>query len=191
MLLFVDACVRTQSRTSRLAQCLLDTLGAPYEHLCLSACSFPKADEAFLNERDLLISKGDFTNPMFEYAVGFSQAEEIVIAAPFWDLSFPSMLKSYLEQINVTGITFRYTSDGKAEGLCRAKKLYYVTTAGGDFLPESFGFGYVEALAKSFYGIEDIELIKATGLDIYGAPVENILTECEKNIISRFGPAKE
>ena len=123
---------------------------------------------------------------MFGYARQFVQADTIVIAAPFWDLSFPAALKNYLEQINAIGITFRYTPEGVPQGMCRAKKLYYVTTAGGDFVPEGYGFGYVKALAQNFYGIQDVELIKAVGLDIDGAPVEKILRECEEEIDRRF-----
>ncbi len=124
---------------------------------------------------------------MFEYAGQFARADAIVIAAPFWDLSFPALLKVYLEQVNVIGLTFRYTQEGIPEGLCRADTLYYVTTAGGEFFPESYGFGYVDALAKNFYGIGNTELIKATGLDIDGAQTERILLECEKDITERFG----
>ena len=119
---------------------------------------------------------------MFALARQFAAADAIVIAAPFWDLSFPAALKAYLEQINVVGVTFRYTPEGVPEGLCRARKLYYVTTVGGDFFPEAFGFGYVEALAKNFYGIPEVHLIKATGLDIWGANVEEILRACEEEI---------
>ena len=126
--------------------------------------------------------EGDLANPIFAYARQFAQADEIIIAAPFWDLSFPAVLKSYLEQINVVGITFRYTPEGIPEGLCRAKRLYYVTTAGGEFVPEQYGFGYIKALAQNFYHIKDIELIKATGLDIEGAPVERIMLDCEERI---------
>ena len=99
----------------------------------------------------------------------FARADEIVIAAPFWDLSFPAALKQYFEQINVLGITFMYTPEGLPKGLCRASKLYYVMTAGGMYVPEEYGFGYVRALARNFYGIEDVKLIKAVGLDIAGA----------------------
>lgn len=123
---------------------------------------------------------------MFGYARQFAGADEIIIAAPFWDLSFPAALKAYLEQVNVVGITFRYTPEGNPEGLCRAQRLYYVTTAGGAFFPEQYGFGYVEALARSFYGIEDVALIKAVGLDLEGAPVAQILLDCEEDIARRF-----
>ena len=41
---------------------------------------------------------------MFDLASQFQQADEIVIAAPYWDLSFPAILKLYLENIYVTGV---------------------------------------------------------------------------------------
>ena len=166
MVLYIDACVRKNSRTRRLADCLLNTLNAPYTRLRLAECVFPTVDEAFLEKRDRLLREGDFDNPVFAYARQFAQADEIIIAAPFWDLSFPAVLKSYLEQINVVGITFRYTPEGIPEGLCRAERLYYVTTAGGDFFPEQYGFGYIQALAQNFYHIKDVKLIKATGCRI-------------------------
>ena len=186
MVLFVDACVRDDSRTRRLAEHLIKTINVQCDHLILADCSFPKVDEGFIKKRDSLLSDGLISDPMFDLARQFAEAEEIIIAAPFWDLSFPAILKTYLEQINVVGITFRYTDDGRPEGLCSAKRLYYVTTAGGAFLPEQYGFGYVEALAKSFYGIKDVEFISAAGLDIEGAEVEKILKECEEDIVRRY-----
>ena len=73
------------------------------------------------------------------------------------------------------GITFIYTDEGYPKAMCRADKLYYITTAGGEFLPMEFGFGYIKSLAESFYGITDCELIIAKGLDVVGANVEEIL----------------
>ena len=119
---------------------------------------------------------------MFDLPRQFAAAEEIVIAAPYWDLSFPASLKQYLEQINVVGIAFRYTQEGIPESLCRAKRLYYVTTAGGNYVPEEFGYGYVKALAQGYYGIPDVRLIKATGLDIVGADAEDIMRATEEEI---------
>ena len=54
-----------------------------------------------------------------------------------------------------------------------------MTTAGGYILSDDFGFGYVKALANTFYGIEDVRQIKAEGLDIVGADVEEILKSVE------------
>ena len=44
---------------------------------------------------------------MFDLARQFARAEIIVMAAPYWDLSFQAALKQYLEQVNVVGITCR------------------------------------------------------------------------------------
>ena len=52
----------------------------------------------------------------------------------------------------------------------------------GNYVPEEFGFGYIKALAQNFYGIEDVELIKAIGLDINGAESEAILNEIISNL---------
>ena len=175
MVLFINACVRRESRTKRLAEHLLSEAGKPYREVRVHEIDFPVTDEDYLSLRDRLIAEQDFGNPLFELARDFSNAEEIVIAAPLWDLSFPAALKQYFEQINVAGVTFRYTPEGEIEGLCRAEKLTYVTTAGGDSFPEEYGFGYVKALAETFYGISDVRLIKAAGLDIYGADTEEIL----------------
>lgn len=186
MILFINSCVREQSRTKRLAECLLSKLDGEVEELYLADISFPVVDEAFLKTRDGLIASGAFDDPLFELARQFAAADQVVIAAPYWDLSFPAALKQYFEQINVLGITFKYTPEGIPKGLCRAEKLYYIMTAGGMFVPEEFGFGYVRSLAQNFYGIEDVQLIKAVGLDIVGADVEGIMQECLGSIGSGF-----
>ena len=177
MILFVDACVRKDSRTKRLAEALLEKLGENVARVSLEDISFCVTDETYLKKRDDLIAKGAFEDDMFALARQFAGADAIVIAAPYWDLSFPAMLKQYIEAINVLGITFEYTPEGFPKGLCKANKLYYVMTAGGNYVPEEFGFGYIKALAQNFYGIEDVELIKATGLDIIEADSETIINE--------------
>ena len=182
MVLFIDACVRSQSRTRRLAEHLLSKRGEAFQTIRLEDIDFPKVDQAFLKRRDELISSQSFSDPMFSLARQFASSDEIVIASPFWDLSFPASLKQYFEQINVIGITFRYNEQGVPEGLCKAKRLTYVTTAGGDFFPEEYGFGYVRALAQGFYGIADVRLIKAVGLDMDGADEDLIIKEAKSSI---------
>ncbi|MBQ7645741.1 MAG: NAD(P)H-dependent oxidoreductase, partial [Clostridia bacterium] len=148
MILFINASVRKGSRTKILADRFLSKRNEPYNEIRLDEVDFPVVDEEFLNRRDRAIAKQDFGSPMFDLARQFAQADSIVIAAPFWDLSFPATLKQYFEQINVVGITFRYTSEGIPQGLCRAKDLTYITTAGGNYFPEEYGFGYVKSLAQ-------------------------------------------
>ena len=182
MTLFINACIRAESRTRRLAETYLSTLNDKIEEVRLDTISFPTADAQFLAGRDALIAARDFDAPAFSLARQFAAADEIVIAAPFWDLSFPASLKQYFEQVNVLGVTFVYTPEGIPQGLCRAKKLTYVTTAGGFYFPEEFGFGYVRALAQGYYGISEVKLIKALGLDIDGADPEAILLAAQNEI---------
>ena len=56
-------------------------------------------------------------------------------------------------------------------------------TDGGNYVPEEFGYGYIKALAENFYGIKEVRLIKATGLDIYGNDPETIMAEAVNSII--------
>lgn len=179
MILFINACVRKQSRTLILARRLLNTLEGEIKEVRLEDIDFPVVDEEFINRRDALKSSGNYDDPMFDLGKDFANADSIVIAAPYYDLSFPAMLKQYFEQINVLGITFTHLEDGTPKGLCKAKNLYYVTTAGGPILSDDLGFGYVKALANTFYGINDVCQIKAEGLDIIGADVEAILNEAK------------
>ena len=189
MVLFINACVREESRTRRLADCLLRQLTAEgrnaladeVKEVELIGLVLPKVDEAFINYRNELVEAGDYSDPIFDLAKDFAAADKIVIAAPFWDLSFPAILKQYLEQICVVGLTFYYEND-IPKGLCKAKKLYYVTTAGGPIHNDEFGYGYVKSLAQAFFGIEVCELVKAEGLDIIDADVERIMRKAEEEM---------
>ncbi|SFB31669.1 FMN-dependent NADH-azoreductase [Acetitomaculum ruminis DSM 5522] len=175
MILFINACVRKKSRTLRLANKLLCKLEDDVKEVRLEEVEFPVFNEEFIILRDELEAKGNYDHEIFDLARDFAKADTIVIAAPYYDLSFPAMLKQYFEQINILGLTFTYSESGIPKGLCKAKYLYYVTTAGGYIISEEYGFGYVKALANTFYGIEDVRQIKAEGLDIAGADVEGIL----------------
>lgn len=166
MVLFINACVRKESRTRELAESVLKGLSGDVEEVRLEDIDFPKTDEAFLKNRDSLIAAGEFGHESFALARQFAAADTIVIAAPYYDLSFPASLKQYIEHINVIGVTFEYTPEGFPRGLCKADKIYYVMTAGGNFVPEEFGYGYIKALAQNYYGIKEVELIQKTGLDI-------------------------
>ena len=54
-------------------------------------------------------------------------------------------------------------------------------TAGGPVY-QNFGFDYVKSLAHNFYGITDIHLVKAEGLDIDGADPHRILEQAKLEI---------
>ena len=183
MVLFIDACCRENSRTRELAQVLLSRLEGEKEHLRLYEEQLPVLDAAGLEERTAACAAGDFSAPAFRFAKRFAQADTVVIAAPYWDLSFPAVLKRYIESICVTGLTFRYNENGQPEGLCRAKKLYYVTTAGGPVFSDAGGFGYVSAVAEGLFGISETRQFRAENLDIIGNDAEAILAAAKAGIL--------
>lgn len=179
-MLFVNACVREGSRTRELARYLLSRIPAEVTQINLEEEPIEPLTKDSLAKRDSLLSGGSWEDAAFFHARQFAEADCIVIAAPYWDFGFPALLKIYLEQITVAGITFCYDG-GRPKGLCRAKKLFYVTTAGGPILWD-FGYPYVRSLAENLYGIENVICISAENLDIDGADITGILEKTKQRI---------
>lgn len=175
MVLYINCCPREESRTDRLARALLGKLGE-YEELPLYETDIGPLGPESLAYRTALVAKRDFRDPIFDYAKQFASADTVVIAAPFWDLSFPAKLKAYLENIYVIGLVSAYDDSGMPAGLCRAGKMYYVTTAGGPF-DGRFGYEYLRALTHDCFGIRESELIMAEMLDVVGNDPEQILRD--------------
>lgn len=178
-ILFVNACVRENSRTLDIAKIVLEKLNNAYTEVNLQKTNLKPLNRESLDIREKLILQDDFSDTIFSLAKDFAAADTIVIAAPYWDLAFPALLKIYLEQITVSGITFRYAK-GVPQGLCRAKRLIYVTTAGG-IIYDNFGFEYVKALAQKLYGIGEVLFFKAENLDIDGNDVNDILRRAKSD----------
>ena len=184
-ILFVNACVNQEtSRTQRLADAVLDKMleeaaaageQAQVEELSLVDAGIEGLDEETMAFRSERSAAKDFTHELFAPARQFREADEVVIAAPYWDLSFPAMLKAYIEQLCVNGLTFSYSEEGIPVGHCLAKRLTYVTTAGGYLGAYNMGFDYVAAVCKLYFGIEESRCISAEGLDIWGNDAEAIL----------------
>ena len=183
MTLYINCCLRKESRTNRLAKAVLQKLGGDYTELKLYEENLRPLDSETLNKRTALIEQGDFSDKIFDYAKQFAAADTIVIGAPYWDLSFPAPLKTYIENIYVTGVVSEYDEKGMPRGLCKAERLYYVATAGGPYDP-TYSYGYIESLCKNFFGIPDTRLIKAEMLDIAGNDAEQILISEIDRILS-------
>lgn len=183
-ILFINACVRRQSRTLQLARHLLKRLEGEVMELNLEEENITPLTRETLEKREHLVREGRLDDTSFQYARKFAEADCIVIAAPFWDLSFPSLLKIYLENVAVPGITFQYV-EGIPKGMCHAKKLFYVTTAGGPVFAD-FGYSYVKFLAEHFYGICETVCFKTENLDVEGADCSALLQQTEKEMDCYF-----
>lgn len=187
-ILFIDACIsiHPESRTRYLCDRFLKSLeveGGAVERISLESLPIRPFSSEMLENRERLIQAGEYQDERFALARQFKAADQIVIGAPYWDLSFPSALKVYIEHIMVSGLTFRYTASG-AEGLCRAASLTYITTAGGFIGSRNYGYAYVRAVAE-LLGIRKTDLICAEGLDMEGADVTQILNDKSGAIAER------
>lgn len=181
-ILFINGCIRENSRTLDLAQHVLSKIDGEIEEVKLYDLNIKPLDLEGLEIRDAAKQNNDFSCEIFDLAKQFSSKDVIVIAVPYWDLMFPAVLKNYFEAITVSDLTFTYGENGIPKGLCKARKLIYVTTSGGPII-HNFGYEYVEALAKNFYGINEVQFLSAQCLDIYGSDVSEILNEAKRNII--------
>lgn len=170
--LYIDCCIRgAESRTARLADAFLSALPGDYQvsRLDLTAEGLQPFSGAFFQQREALLQAGDLAHPRFRYAHQIAQADLVVMAAPFWDLSFPALLKIYIENVSVEGITFRSTDQG-LQGLCRGTDLVFLTTRGGLYAPGDpleQGMPYLNGIQK-FFGFGRFTGIAADGLDIQG-----------------------
>lgn len=182
--LFINACVRPGSRTLELAEALLRKLKGEVQEVKLYETQYPVLDIDGIEKRVLASRDNDFSDPDFDAAKQFAAADVIVIAAPYWDLMFPAVLKAYLENITVSGITFEYSDQGIPQSLCKAKTLHYVTTSGGYIGQNDFGFSYINALAQNFFGITEIRRYTAEGLDIFGTDVQKVMEKAKLEIAS-------
>lgn len=164
-LVFINACIRTtESRTYRIAAPLIEKLRTQYEITTIDLTSIklaPIHTDQFYDR-----GQGIFQEHILEYAETVEKADRIVIAAPFWDMSFPAVLKVFFEQISLPGYTF---DDGETRciGRCRCKKLLYITTRGmniktGDALEQAVS--YLKALSW-LWGLGDVYCIACENMD--------------------------
>ena len=184
-ILFINACIRPESRTLILAKHLLSKLDGQVEEVNLEQEAIPALNSQRLKYRQDLLAAEKFEDPMLKYARQFREADVIVIAAPYYDLSFPSALKNYLEAVACVGLTFYYDEHEVAQTHTKARKLYYVSTGGG-ILKKQYGFEYVKALVGEFYHIFDVQGFFAEKLDLLGSNPDAIMSDALRCIDEYF-----
>ena len=187
-LLIVDCCISQRgeaSRTRRLLRAYVESFCRSHPDVETETVtpetllSLKPFDPAMLDERDALASVQAWDAPVYDLARQFRAADAVVVAAPFWDLSFPAALRTYIEYISANGLTYHYEADG-CHGDCRAEKLVYLTSGGDVERSESLGVLYWKQLSAMF-GIPAFDHVFAGGLDLDPARTAEILAEaCEK-----------
>jgi len=169
-IIFIDACMRAGSRTKRIAERIIEELSGRYriETIRLGEAEYPVVDNRILEERN----NGTVPKAHAELAGRIAAADRIVIAAPFWDMSFPSALKVFFENMSLFGITFD-SNDKECYGLCKAEKVMYLTTRGMDIStgdPLEQATPYIRALSH-LWGWGELTVISAQNMD-YSSPEE-------------------
>ena len=184
--LYVDCCIRRdESRTKELADSFFNELsGYDVKHLVLEKEDLKPLVGDFFFQREVLLAKGELNHSRFNYAHEFADADLVIMAAPFWDLNIPALLKIYIENISVDGITFSSTEEG-LKGLCKASHLVFFTTRGGiygDDSPLESAFHYLGSFVP-FYGFGDFIGIYADGMDIVGFDSKNSLNQAKEKAV--------
>lgn len=183
-LLFVNACPRNaESRTLRLARAFLNELcrlrpDAKVEIHDLPVMKLQPVDAERLACKEKLCDAGKWNEPLLAVGAALQRADVVIVAAPYWDLSFPSILKIWVENAYVRNLTFRYEND-RPIGLCQGRRCVYITTAGSPIGENDWGAGYMRAVLNML-GIPDFVTIRAEGLDLAGNDVESILHASEE-----------
>lgn len=99
---------------------------------------------------------------MVDTANHFIAFDKYVVCSPMWNLTVPSILKSYIDHIVVKGITFKYTPSGIPVGLLKGKKAIYIGSRGGAYpFPLSLIASderYVRLILR-FMGVKDFKKI--------------------------------
>ena len=164
-LLYIDACIRDdESRTKRIAEPIVKALEKKYD-----------VQRFVLNDMDLEIVQRDLIrkrlNGMIDatvmsWAETVRDADRIVIAAPFWDMSIPAALKNFIELCSILDVTFK-TNDKTCYGNCKAEKLLFITTRGmdiptGDVREQATS--YLKALSW-LWGIGPMQVVSAQNMD--------------------------
>ena len=133
-----------------------------------------------VNYRYGVMERQDLDDPILKWVNQYNTADKIVIGAPYWDMGFPSLLKIYIENIFVGGLTFKGSEKGLV-GLGRPKEALYIQTAGGFVAEDDAATAYLRT-AFGVMGIERFDRIAADGIDIEGIDAEGLMNEAVKKL---------
>lgn len=99
-------------------------------------------------------------NRLNELSDEFAAADKHIFVTPMWNLSFPAIVKAYIDAVAVAGKAFKYTENG-AVGLLTDKKALIIQARGG-FYSEGpaaafeMGNRYLQTIL-AFFGFPSVE----------------------------------
>ncbi|WP_029186172.1 FMN-dependent NADH-azoreductase [Streptococcus suis] len=105
----------------------------------------------------------------------FLAADKIVVVNPLWNLNVPSQLVSWINTINVAGLTFKYGPEGSI-GLVKGKKLLHIQSNGGVYAGQDPAAQYIQSIFE-FLGFEDIHQVFIEGQSADPSQAQEIFEE--------------
>ena len=99
------------------------------------------------------------------------ETDYVVVTAPMYNLAIPSNLKTWIDNLNRAGKTFKYSEAG-AEGLIKDKKVYVAISTGGVYSEAPLKeLDHTESYLKAmfnFLGMTDVKTFRLEGAAIPG-----------------------
>lgn len=179
-LLYIDSCIRNElSRTKRIATPIVEKLKERYEVETITINELELDPVQYDENRRR--AGGTVSEEALCWANKIKNADRIVIAAPFWDMSIPAALKTFFELCSLFGVTFD-SDDKTCFGLCKAENVMFITTRGmkietGEPLEQATP--YLKALFW-LWGIKGFETVARSNFDYL--PAEKIEEEISSAI---------
>lgn len=116
----------------------------------------------------------------------FLSADKVVFATPMWNLSFPPMLKAYIDNLVIAGKTFKYNEQGQPVGLVENKKVLHIFSSGGVYSEgpaQSWDFTnpFLQSIL-AFIGITDYSVVRVEGMNAFADKVDEIVASSKQKV---------
>lgn len=118
----------------------------------------------------------------------FKNADWVFIYSPLHNFNINSRLKDYIDNILIAKETFKYTENGSVGLLNNSDiKIAYIQVSGSDYehdlryVNADFAPKYLRTIFN-FMGINEMELIRAQGMDLLGADREGIFEKSQSEL---------
>lgn len=133
-------------------------------------------EELSSEQKELMASFDRFTKQVTE-------AENIVIAYPMYNFSFPAIIKAWFDAVMLKGETWDIDESGYI-GLMNGKKALIVSSSGGSY-KKMVDWDHSSSLGKlelQFMGFSEIEFVSAAGVNESPEKAEEIITEAQGKV---------
>jgi FMN-dependent NADH-azoreductase len=121
-------------------------------------------------------------------------ADVIVIGAPMYNFTIPSTLKAWIDNIAIGGKTFRYTPEGRPEGLVTGKRVFVVASRGGVYgAGPTVAFNFQDPYLRTalgLLGMTDVTVITAEQQKMGPDAQAEGLAQAQRQIVEAIADAQ-